>query len=350
LKSQSLRRELANEIISIFFAMSGSQTIHSLFKTEELVLENQWLEIRDIFFGHNNNFEQDITRALELAAACPHKEARWLTRVVVGKSVSTAGEARDVFLALGENDARGLCFAVLLSKNNTDDENDEDVALMRRSAELGCALAQTKMAVLTSREEGFRFATLAASQREREGFYCLGSCFNFGLGCEKSLDKAKENFLIAAELGHVKAMLWFGDLLEESDPLRWVWWAQGAKRGESYDFRSNFAEQVQQFESGSCNAAVVFQIGRTLNGNVDLEKRTLLGISGVSGEFDRRIRPANSAISFYKSQLSACCRAVDAWSHVGLRFKVVKDIRVLIGKMIWETRELALFENSGSEP
>jgi hypothetical protein len=104
---------------------------------------------------------------------------------------------------------------------------------------------------------------------------------------------------------------------------------------------------VQQFESGTGNAAVVFQIGRALNENGDVEKRTIFGLSR---NFDNCVGPANSAVSFYKSQISACRRAVDAWSHVGLRFNVVKDIRVLIGKMVWETRELMLFENSGSEP
>jgi hypothetical protein len=322
--------------------MSGcSQTVHSLFSPDELVLEKQWLQIRDIFFG-DNHLEQDITRALERAAACEHKEAQWLTRLFVGKSVST-DEARDMFLALGKNDARGLCFAALLSKNNADDENDEDVTLLRRSAELGCAFAQAKMVQKTVGEEMFRFATLAASQRECSGYYHLGRCFRQGWGCEKNLDKANENYLIAAELGHVISMIWAGSLFEESDPLCWLWWGRAARRGETYEFLGSFAKQVHQFKSGSSNAAAVFQIGKELNGNVNVEKRTIFG---KKGDFHARIGPVNTAISFYKSQLSACRHAVDAWSHVGLRFNVVKDVsvRVLIGKMIWGTRELALFD------
>jgi hypothetical protein len=250
--------------------MSGcSQTVHSLFTAAEVFLEKQWLEIRDIFFGFNL-VKQDITRALELAPACEHKEARWLTGVFAGKTVSTKQEAKDVFLALGENDARGLCFAALLTGHDAN-------ALLRRSAELGCALAQAQMAELMDFDEEFRFATLAALQRERDGFYWLGYCLKNGHGCEKNADKAKENYLIAAELGHGTAMFWFGDLLEKSDPLRWFWWGQAAKRGETYDFFRNFAKQVQQFEAGSSNAAVVFLIGRTLNGNVDVDKRTIFG-------------------------------------------------------------------------
>jgi hypothetical protein len=62
-----------------------------------------------------------------------------------------------------------------------------------------------------------------------------------------------------------------------------------------------------------------------------VEKRTIFG------DDDDFVGPANSSISFYKSQLSACRRAIDVWSLVGIRCGVVKDIRVLVGKMIWDS-------------
>jgi TPR repeat protein len=295
-----------------------------------------------VIFFRSQRTKQDITRALELAAVCEHKEAQWLTRVLAGK---TEQDALAVFLALEENDARGLCFAALLDGSDDDhgiDEEDEIAALLRRSAELGCALAQARMADVADDDyEMFKFATLAASQREREGFYHLGYCFQLGDGCEKNKDKAKVNYLIAAELGHVTAMGLIGQFLDESDPVRWVWWCQAAKRGESHDFCSNFAEQVHQFESGSGNAAVVFLIGRILNGNVDTEKGSIFG---DDDEFDNLIGPAKFSISFYKAQLSSCRLAVDAWSLCCLRLNIYKDLRVLFGNMIWETRDLALFD------
>ena len=91
---------------------------------------------------------------------------------------------------------------------------------------------------------------------------------------------------------------------------------------------------------GDLQGAVV-QIGKALNGHVSVEKRTIFG---DDDDFDNLIGPANTAISFNKSQLAACRLAVDAWSHVGIRCGVVKDIRVLIGKLVWETRDLALYE------
>jgi hypothetical protein len=333
---------------------SVPQTVHSLFSPSELFLEKQWLEIRDIFLGENFT-NQDIARALELAAACPHKEAQWLTGIFAGKTVSTNRQARDIFLAEKEknNSAASLCFAALLCLSGIDGEEhvtgrEQNLALLRRSADLGCAFAQAEMASWTDGEEKFRFASLAAFQRERDGFCLLGFCFTHRIGCEKNADKGLENYLIAAELGSVYQMSVVGKLLDESDPLRWFWWNQAAKRGVSDDFVREFSEQVEEFESGSNNAAVVFQIGRGLNGNVDAENRTIFGSNFDDDEddlgFDDLIGPANTAISFYKAQLAACRRAVDAWSLCCLRLNIYKDLRVLIGKMIWESRALALFE------
>jgi hypothetical protein len=47
------------------------------------------------------------------------------------------------------------------------------------------------------------------------------------------------------------------------------------------------------------------------------------------------------AVRFYNFQLKSYRKAVDMWTCVGLRNKVVKDIRKMIGKMIWNRREEA---------
>jgi hypothetical protein len=136
-------------------------------------------------------------------------------------------------------------------------------------------------------------------------------------------------------------MTHFGKLLDESDPARWFWLCQAAKRGNMYHFLGNFSRQVQEFESGSGNVVNMFQIGKALNGHVSVEKRTIFG---DDDDFDNLIGPANTAISFNKSQLAACRLAIDTWSLCCLRLNIYKDLRVLIGKMVWESRGLALFD------
>jgi hypothetical protein len=307
-----------------------SVSIESFFTPDELARELEWLKARDALV-EGNYVKQDVKRALALAAASQQPQCRWLTGVFDGKTVTTVNEARDVFLADEKKSPASLCFAALLSQ-------PWDEALLRQSADLGYPLAQARMANRTGGEEMLLFANSAVSQRERDGFCWLGWCYEVGDGYEEDLDKAREFRLIAAQLGQVWSMNALGELLDDWDPQRWLWWNRAAVLGCSDCFLINFAAVVENFDSGS---AVVFLIGRALNGHVNVEKRTIFG---KEDDFDNLFGPANSAISFYKSQLSSCRLAVDAWSHVSIRCGVVKDIRVLIGKLVWETRDLALYK------
>jgi hypothetical protein len=148
----------------------------------------EWYKIRDFFFG-NNFVSQNIPLALELASSCQHPDALWLTEVCAGKDVTSKEDAKRVFSALGQNDARALCFTWLLGDRR-------DLTSLHFSAELGSAFAHALLAGRTDGEEKFKFARLAAAQGERDGFFWLGWCFRHGHGCEQDFDKAKENFLL----------------------------------------------------------------------------------------------------------------------------------------------------------
>jgi hypothetical protein len=100
-------------------------------------------------------------------------------------------------------------------------------------------------------------------------------------------------------------------------------------------------DPIRNFNNGTGHAKVVFAIGRALKGHVDNEKQTIFG-NGF--KFDIFIGPANRALNFYEFQLQSYRKAVDSWTIIGLRNKVVKDIRNMIGKMIWDAREAAFLE------
>jgi hypothetical protein len=188
-----------------------------------------------------------------------------------------------------------LCFAALLS-------DPREYTLLHQSADLGYPFAQAKMAGLTY---GSFLQNLLHLKRERGGFFWLWVCYEKSDGCEMDLEKAKEYHLIAAQLGFVFSMTEFGRLLDASDPQRWVWLGRAALLRDSYTFLCSFSDQVEKFNSGSGNGGAVFQIGKSLNGHVSVEKRAFFGL------FAQLINPANFAVSFYKSQLAACRRAVD---------------------------------------
>jgi len=211
---------------------------------------------------------------------------------------------------------------------------------LRQSAEMGFAFAQALMCELTEGLERFTFASRAAAQGEREGFFYLGLCYQWGVGCEKALEKAKESFLLAAKMDHVEAMASYGSLLDETDPQQWHWLGLAAARGSTWSFLNGFPSLVNRFESDPSLAAVVFMIGRALRGHIVEEKREIFG---DEDEFDYRIRRTNRAIDFFTAQCSAARRAVDAWCLVAVRInsKVNRDIRRKIGMMIWELREQA---------
>ena len=211
--------------------------------------------------------------------------------------------------------------------------------MLRRSSEMGNAFACSTLCGevwIEKEEEAFRLAQAAALEHERDGSFLLGVAFDGGYGCEKDLNLAKENYLIAAELGHGFAADFYGRLLDESDPVHWIWFARAALRGCSDLFLGSFAKQVNLFFSGSGNAMVVFVIGCALKGNIDMEKKEIFALSLFI--WNSLIGPANQAISFYGSQIKSARLAVDTWTLISTRLHVIKDMRMLIGKLIWEAR------------
>jgi hypothetical protein len=232
-----------------------------------------------------------------------------LIKLFGGRNVASREGARQVFLRC-ENDPRALCFAGVLK------ESEDEI---RRAAELGDAFASVD-------EEGFQWAKKSAAQGERNGFCELGLCYGVGSECEKDAKRAKENYLVAVELGDVCGLVSLGRLFDIDDPQRFVWLGRAAAaNGDSYSFLKELSVQV------FTHAKVVFAIGRALKGHINNEKRTIFGIVN---KFDARIGPANQALHFYEFQLQSYRKAVDSWTIVGLRNRVVKEIRKMIGNMI----------------
>jgi hypothetical protein len=94
------------------------------------------------------------------------------------------------------------------------------------------------------------------------------------------------------------------------------------------------------FNRGTGHANVVFAIGRALKGQINNEEQKFFG-SGY--KCDTRIGHTNQALHFYEFQWQSYRKAVDSWTVFGLRNRVVKDIRKMIGKMIREAREEAVY-------
>jgi hypothetical protein len=315
--------------------MSGSVSLHRQLSPQDLQQLLAWYKIRDTLLGENS-VTRDIKKAFELASICEHPNAVWLTKLFDGREVASREEARQVFLSC-ESDLSALCFACLLGGGTIDK--------IRRAADLGDAFAQADMAWRTDGEQRFRWAEKSAAQGERDGFFWLGDCYAHGRGCERDAERAKENYLVAAELGHVNAMVLLADLFGRDQPQRSVWLGRAAANGRSSEFLFEMFDQIRKLNNGTGIAKVVFVIGRALKGHIDMEKRTAFG---YRTSFNTYIGPANQALHYYEFQLQSYRKAVDIWTIIGLRNEVVKDMRKMVGKMIWDAREEAAFSEKQS--
>ncbi len=287
-----------------------------------------WYEIRDMLLGQNC-VQQDIKKALELAAACSHPDAVWLKNVFAGREdVTTGEEASAAFL--DNEDSRALVLSRVCSGS--------DLHLLRRSAELGNAFAQAWLSSWCAGRVKFELAEKSATQGERDGYFWLGRCYERSLGCEGDLVKAKECYFMAATLGHVDSVVCHGCLLDKKDVQRYVWLGRGAAKRSSSIFLSEMAEIMRLFESNvGVDLKIVFAIGRALNGCVNVEKREIFGQRKAVD----LVNDSLIAVLFYSDQVKKCRLAVDAWTMVGRRLKVVKDVRNIISKLIWEARDEA---------
>jgi hypothetical protein len=313
----------------------------------------EWYKIRDTFFGVNY-VSQNIPLALEMAAACQHPEARWLHEACAGKDVQTREHAIVVFESLGDDDVRALCFSWKLQ------EEDElwphaDARTLRKSANLGYSFAQACVADCVDGglfpdesecREAVKFAEMAAAQGERDGLLKLGSCLRLGEGCEKNLERAKHNLSLAVDLGSVYAMAQLGMCFESADVRCWRWLGCAAAKGCHF----NMVQQVFELRKkcrftslrSNVSAAVTFLIGQAFKGHVSVEEKHFFG--KASPFFEPVIAFVEEAIREYDMQVRACRQAVDSWTLVGKHFGVVKDVRKLIAKLIWDSREEALFK------
>jgi TPR repeat protein len=261
--------------------MSGSVPL-------EVVLA--WYNIRDVLLGQNY-VKQNVANALELAGLCVHPDAVWLTNLFAEREVQSWEKAKVVLLGCGDDAKRlarsfvAVCYPY-------------DSSTLREAANMGNAFAQAAMAGGEGiSEERFRWAEKSASQNERDGFYSLGRCYEEGDGCQKDLERAKENYLVAANLGSVHAMCMCRSFYGKENPQRYVWMGKAASCRSSSLELSFLLEMMEQTCSGSlANKKVLFVIGRALKGQIDSHKREIFGSSfRFSGFFSS----ANNALGKY---------------------------------------------------
>lgn len=254
----------------------------------------EWFKIRCIFCGDNGD-KQDIPLAIELAASCNHPCAEWLRTL---KGVTTKEEVLKVLET--REDMRSLFFRWYFS-------NEREFSDLDKSSNLGYPLAQARMSIYT---KNVQLAQFSITKGEPVGYFALGRIYNY----HGYIDATRNNYLIAVNYGIKIAMFEYGLLCDHIE--KWKWWVK------CLPYNKNIC--IDYF-TGREPSYVKFKIGQICKNDLTQSSKT------------------EKAVSFYRGQLLKYQEAVHVWSLCAIRLNFYKDLRILIGKMIWESRYDAIY-------
>jgi hypothetical protein len=286
----------------------------------ELQEQTQWWNVLSFFLGDEFR-SPDALKGLQMARDCSHPDAQWLVALFPSHGEVTTQHFREVMLAQGE-DPRALFFSF-----------DFDTKLLVRSAELGYAPAQAQLATYKGGEKRFTWAQRAAANGDRYGLCVLASCFRRGDGCPVDEQRALELYRRAAELGDGAAEWIVGQMaFGELDWQRFVWWSRAVEHGcNASSFVHAVLSLMRSFEKGE-HGRILHTVAPVLHRNLDAASCTLFGwkIPPTRAERVRQL------LDLYEADRVLARSAIRCWSLVGCRRGVVRDVRVLIGQLLWD--------------
>lgn len=292
-------------------------------------MNKEWYEIRDLLFGQNYR-KQDIAKALCLTKECKHPDAVLISDATKQQQVYSREALIKAFLEYwnNHNDVRAICFAWCLLEAPDQFTNME---WLNRASDAGFAFAQTqkfwKMYYTPTDTDLKALAESAVSQNERDGYWCLMKLYEHSLNQNARLEAAKKG----AELGITACMSCLGRASENLlDAISWV--GKAAVLGDVYLFKQLF-ERLEIWTYVTNSRLSVYLAG--------YYAKKIFKLPRLEAVLFLR---ASHAIKFYTAQLFACRSAVDTWSLCAMRLKLYKDIRVLIAKIVWDSRSEALFD------
>lgn len=157
------------------------------------------------------------------------------------------------------------------------------------------------------------------------------------LFCVKHEQPKKQFLCLLAEEGSILAIAFFGFYYYDINQFeRLEWFGQVLKFGRYQDFLTMIEPYVR---SKIDNHISLVYIGRYLIKGFDFKSRRIFGlyVSFHTFQFSQR------SVECYNKQIIRCRKAVDVWTLIATRFRIYKDLRIFIGKMIWESRNEEIY-------
>lgn len=247
--------------------------------TQELI---DWYKIKDLITQQDL---QDIPKALEIAKTSKHPFAVWLSSVSLGWEFVTNSIFFDFLILFGDNE-----YASFLSAKISD-----NVTAFKRLAEHGNIHAMWRVCDPFDMPK----MQMIADKGERDACYVWGF-----------ITKNVKYIEYAAKLGNRHAIAEMSHQFGNKNIQYWEWYCFGLE----YGYHSKYV-------------------------HIDCKSNASPMIRYICG---KRILNSQHK-SFYISQNFKCRKAVDMWTLIATRMRIYKDLRKLIGEMIWESRNEALY-------
>lgn len=280
----------------------------------------RWYHARDLFLGCNYQ-PRNVTTGLELAQQCRTHvpEAEWLCSFCDDHPGMeyTFG----LFMIVDPPTKESVFYAAILQKGQIAIDLAADYG---HPTALGMS--------------GFYHADIdkmlkSAGMDDRFGLYAVGVWYNHYPVSAENLSLAKKNMARACELGLVDAWSYYANCFcYEDDIERYQLLIRALERTLDASNIRHLLGPIRRFEVNDKFSSIVFLIGSYF-----AKHECDYGMFGETGRVDM-INLVSRAVSHYVQSNRNARRAVNTWLLVARRVRVVKDIRKMVGVMIWEMR------------
>ena len=212
----------------------------------------------------------------------------------------------------------------------------EDEALMRKAASMGDEWAMSKVCYLSSTNEGkFQMAWASAEKGGADGTCNLMRCFESGIGCVRNEIFAGELLERAADLGSFLSCYEYveRDEMNAAHRVKHLIGFFGLETSAT----NVICKDLQKIllKPSRDEDVVLFEVGEMFRGNIDFEKGTAFGKLVWSGHLEILSQVA----VLHNRRCNVVREACVTWVLFAKRIGINKDVRRLIARMVWETRE-----------
>ena len=302
----------------------------------EPTYKKSWYTIRDYLTGENNN-NQDIPKALELAKTCDHPDAVWLTRVTSAQTcVQLINDMKGQI-----PDRRATCFLAILQDFTPYSYHAQQV---QYAADAGYPYAYTVLIEHVHTKNKKPWAQKAIDLDERNGYYHMGTILYYGSEKEERI-LSTSFFRKAARLGHYDAIQMLCGMTFCIESTYWLCQCISFKpdRNTINSLLSSINNALKYPDDQDWRM-VLWYSANILRGHINVDKSTVFGFLLCACD-DETHRMSNTKLI---AKAIRCITICDIWisktrqlmdiSALVMRshFRVPKDIRLLICKQLWQ--------------